>query len=192
MPYGQTENVAMGSVSAAGALQTSQGSGITVTPEAGKTGVYRLSIAGKTPEDGMLLLTATSGGTANGNAFLVYEQDGSDFLIHAYQCSADPFAPEAFAIDSGFNFSLVDFSAAAHVDVVGRQSLRKDAGRRGQLADHGAEWRQHDSHHHPLGTSDDKFDLWADEGNRADLQVKYGNGTLSGLQGVALHAGLRE
>ena len=76
-------------------------------------GSYRLSIAGDTPDDGVLLLTnaemsllADQSTMAPANYYLTYQADGSDFLIEMNQL-VEGSAP--VAVDGAFTFAFVGY-----------------------------------------------------------------------------------
>ncbi|MEM7313741.1 MAG: hypothetical protein AAF497_11380, partial [Planctomycetota bacterium] len=75
---------------------------------------YRLSIPGKTPDDGMLLLTST--GAVDGDLELqdnsvIYLADGDDFLILGLDHrTTDDIEPFVIPADTGFYFAFVDFN----------------------------------------------------------------------------------
>ena len=185
LPFGEnaTQNVAMASVDATGTVQQSQG-GITVTQDtsSGMAGVYRVTIDGKTPEDGMLMLTATNGGTAAGNAFLVYEAEKDAygeltgaFLVHGYQgVDVDPAAPmpgEAQAMDTGFSVAFVDFENAPEL---GSEAVNPFDTPQVALGSWEVTAQDGDNTApiiNRLGTSDTQFDLASEVSSRGDLRV---------------------
>jgi len=107
LPYG-TENLIAGEVARANSTKKELGHLIN---KAGNfsffregTGLYRLSIPGGSPTQGMLLLTGTSDGGNEDDVF-TYEADGNDFLIHCY----DTGNAEPIAEDCHFSFAYVSF-----------------------------------------------------------------------------------
>lgn len=111
LPYSAT-NLVAGRVSAEGTLQASTNpADFTLTKQG--YGQYLLTIPGKTPADGTLLLTPEQTGGAEDN-LLVYEAQGNSFLItgvdqvsFAEKSSAIFPAPE----DTSFTFAFIDHDA---------------------------------------------------------------------------------
>lgn len=105
LPY-ETENLIAGRVNPDGSLVNSTDPGdFTLTKQG--TGEYLLKIAGRTFDDGMLLLNATADGASADNS-LVYERSGDDFLVIGLDMvptSTELVDPE----DTAFSFAFVDF-----------------------------------------------------------------------------------
>jgi hypothetical protein len=116
LPY-EAENLVAGRVADDGSVLASTGVGtgagqFTLTKDG--TGAYLLTIAGKTPADGTLLLTPEATGGVEDN-LLVYEAAGNSFrIIGVDQVTADERqlsailpAPE----DTNFTFAFIDYDA---------------------------------------------------------------------------------
>jgi hypothetical protein len=118
LPY-TADNLVAGRVAADGTVLASTGVGtnpgqFTLTRES--DGSYLLSVAGKTPTDGTLLLTPE--GTGADDNSLVYEAVGSNFRITGVDYvtmaeRASSIAPSAQ--DTPFTFAFIDFDAPPEV-----------------------------------------------------------------------------
>jgi hypothetical protein len=119
LPY-SAQNLVAGRVDEDGSLLSSTTpSGFTLTKTG--TGVYELTIPGKSTATGMLLLTG-SGATGSVDNVLAYEADGTKFkitgldLVTAAQQSGGTFVtPE----DTEFSFAYIDFEAPPSIAVPG-------------------------------------------------------------------------
>jgi hypothetical protein len=111
LPY-SAENLVAGRVAADGTVQSSTGPGeFTLTRQG--DGAYLLSIAGKTPSDGSLLLTPEGTGTDDNS--LVFEASGNNWLITGVDyVTADERQNQSIppsAQDTPFTFAFIDFDA---------------------------------------------------------------------------------
>jgi len=113
LPY-TTENLVAGRVNPDGTIINSTGVGtnpgeFTLTRDA--AGEYLLSVAGRTPDQGMLLLNATGPAGSLDNS-MVYEADGNAFriigldMITSTESAAGEFVETE---DTGFSFAFIDF-----------------------------------------------------------------------------------
>lgn len=110
LPY-DADNLVAGRVAASGTVVNStDGSGFSLTRQS--AGEYLLTVAGKTPDDGMLLLNADGADNASADNALSYEADGSAFRIFGFdlvtQTESDNFAIVDLE-DTAFSFAFIDF-----------------------------------------------------------------------------------
>jgi hypothetical protein len=107
-----SENLIAGRVDEDGTLLASTDPGdFTLTRDA--AGTYRLSIPGKSPETGMLLLNGT-GETGSIDNVLAYETAGSDFRILGLDMVTTPEQNAGTFVslqDTEFSFAYIDFNA---------------------------------------------------------------------------------
>ena len=112
IPYSSSEFI-LGRVSADGDVVDSNGS-FTVAKES--TGIYRISVQGCSPADGMLVLNSY-GSNADGpeRVLIGYEDDGDDFIVYTLNILADlEDAPIVTDVDSDFVFGYVPFDEDAN------------------------------------------------------------------------------
>ena len=120
-PY-DTENLVAGQVAPDGSVVNStDASGFTLARELvdlpddfdnTARPAYRLSIPGKTPDDGMLMLTSTGavgGDTELEDNSVVYVADGDDFLILGLDHRTTDELDLVMPADTGFYFAYIDF-----------------------------------------------------------------------------------
>ncbi|MCA9187774.1 MAG: hypothetical protein R3E01_32360 [Pirellulaceae bacterium] len=115
LPY-DTENLVAGRVNLDGTLSGSTDpAGFTLTYEENGVGgpQYRLHIAGKNPDTGMLLLTGTgeSGGEENADNSVIYFADGNDFIIQGLDHRATADLTLTTPEQTSFYFAYIDFDA---------------------------------------------------------------------------------
>lgn len=115
LPY-ESENLIAGMVAEDGSLLSStDGAGTewTLTRESDGRSLpqYRLSITGKSPDDGMLLLTSTGrfASEENFDNSMIYEKDGSDFLIRGLDHITNADTGFVDFQEAGFMFAYIDF-----------------------------------------------------------------------------------
>jgi hypothetical protein len=179
IPWG-TENLVAGQVSVHDYMQNMQGE-FTITHES--TGRYRLSIPGKSPETGMLLLNGDfSRGDTSSDAdnLLTYEADGNDFIIQGYDANGGP----AGLQDTSFQFAYVDFD-----NPLGDPQARQFDDTR--VAAAAFDVKHNDGNNNPTsisvsraGSTDDSFVVGY--GNRGDCDLKLDGVTLDTIGGVPI------
>ena len=111
LPY-DAQNMIGGRIAADGSVVTSSDPNGFSLSKSG-TGEYLLTIDGKTPEDGMLLLNATGPNGSNDNC-VVYEPAGSSFrIIGLDMITIDESLMGALVDpeDTSFSFAYIDFDA---------------------------------------------------------------------------------
>ncbi|TWT98073.1 hypothetical protein Pla108_22290 [Botrimarina colliarenosi] len=115
LPY-ESENLIAGLVAEDGTLiSSSAGVGVdwSLSKETDGFGFaqYRLSINGKTPDDGMLLLTSTGrfASAENFDNSIIYETDGSDFLIRGLDHITNADTGFVDFQEAGFMFAYIDY-----------------------------------------------------------------------------------
>jgi hypothetical protein len=116
LPY-ESENLVAGRVNANGSIVNSTGVGtnpgqFTLTKDA--TGQYLLTVAGKTPSNGTLLLTPAAGADAIADNYLVYEPAGNAFRISGLDLITQEEKDLGGAIvfeDTSFSFAFIDYAA---------------------------------------------------------------------------------
>ncbi len=112
LPY-DAENLVAGRVDADGTIAASTDIGdFTLTKSS--DGTYLLTVSGKTPSDGMLLLTSTGEGTSSDNS-LAYEPAGNAFRILGLDMiTEDESDNQGLFVDledTSFMFAYIDFDA---------------------------------------------------------------------------------
>jgi hypothetical protein len=113
LPY-DSQNLVAGWVDEDGSLLSSTDtSGFTLTKDPSNPGTYLLSIPGKSPETGSLLLSGTGENGSIDNV-LVYEAAGSDFRILGLDMITTAEASGGSFVDledTEFSFAYIDFNA---------------------------------------------------------------------------------
>ncbi len=105
LPY-LSENLVAGHISADGSILS--GTGMFSIVKEATDGLYRLSIDGVTPDDGVLLLTGHSlFDNASADNTLTFMADGNDFLIQGWDANSGAAAIE----DTEFQFAFISFTA---------------------------------------------------------------------------------
>lgn len=117
LPY-ETDNLVAGRVNADGSIVNSTGVGtgagqFTLTKDG--TGNYLLTVAGRTPNDGTLLLTPGPGFDGIADNTLVYEPAGNAFRIQGLDLitiEEKDLGGSVLFEDTSFSFAFLDFAAA--------------------------------------------------------------------------------